>query len=698
MNPKIQFIHTERPAYVYLRQSTMAQVRHNQESTERQYALKDKACELGWTPARVKVLDGDLGVSGAQTAGRNDFKALVADVSMGMVGAVFALEASRLARSCTDWHRLLELCAFSDTLIIDEDGCYNPADFNDQLLLGLKGTMSQAELHFIRARLQGGKLNKARKGELRRPLPVGLVYDDQGQIVLDPDSEVRQAVQFLFDTFRETGSGYAVVHKFAKEGLRFPKRAYGGLWNGKLIWGRLTDNRVLCLLKNPAYAGAYVHGRYQSTKEVAADGTLRTKSTQMPMASWTVTIREHHEAYISWDEYMENQELLERNRTNGEEHLLAGPAREGRALLQGLLVCGDCGRRLTVRYKGNGGIYATYDCNWKKRSGLLTSSCMHVRCDLVDKPIVNRILEAVKPQQIEIAVKAFEELERRESAIDNQWRMRIERVEYEAGLAQRRYEEVDPANRLVAATLEKRWNEALLAVEAAKQEHRECQRQDPITATDEQKAALLSLAKDLPRLWKAPTTNDKDRKRILRLLLKDVTVEKLPEPKQIILHLRWQGGALEDVPVTLLPNRPDQVRYPDALVEKVRQLASESPDAEIAARLNGDAIPSATGKPFTATMVKWIRYRHRIAPPQLKQPHELTVNEVAREFSVSPNVVYYWIERKVIAARRVNHGAPYWIALDDEKKNELAEWVRDSKQIQAQACPASLSQTAGGAV
>lgn len=264
---KIRWNHLEKPAYVYIRQSSMAQVRHHQESTERQYALEAKARELGWKD--VLVLDGDLGISGAQMAGRNDFKTLVTDVSMRKAGAVFALEASRLARNSTDWHRLLELCAFTDTLIIDEDGCYNPADFNDQLLLGLKGTMSQAELHFLRGRLQGGKINKAKKGELRSPLPVGFVYDEEGRTAIDPDAEVRHAVTTVFDRFRETGSAYGVIHAFVKEGMQFPKRAYGGAWNGKLIWGRLSEGRVEGMLKNPAYAGAYVYGRYQSVKDIA---------------------------------------------------------------------------------------------------------------------------------------------------------------------------------------------------------------------------------------------------------------------------------------------------------------------------------------------------------------------------------------------------------------------------------------------
>ncbi|MEJ2040925.1 MAG: recombinase family protein, partial [Desulfosarcinaceae bacterium] len=422
MTQKIQKAHLEKPAYIYLRQSSINQVRHNQESTERQYALRDKALGMGWSPDMIRILDGDLGMSGAQAANRQDFQTLAAEVSMRKVGAVFALEVSRLSRSCMDWHRLLELCAFTDTLIIDEDGCYDPSDFNDQLLLGLKGTMSQAELHFLRARLQGGKLNKARKGELRSPLPVGYVYDEEGHTILDPDAQVRHAVQYLFDSFRQTGSAYGVVHQFAKEGLQFPKRSYGGAWNGKLIWGRLTDGRVLGVLKNPVYAGAYVYGRYQSVKEIAPDGRIHTKSKKMPMPDWTVLIRDHHEAYISWEAFMNHKKILENNQTNGEETLLSGPAREGLALLQGLLVCGCCGRRLTVRYKGNGGIYPTYECNWKRKEGLSTGSCMHIRCDLIDTPITTRVLEAIKPKQIELAIKALEEIERRETAVDHQWR------------------------------------------------------------------------------------------------------------------------------------------------------------------------------------------------------------------------------------------------------------------------------------
>src|SRR5882724_3882389 len=407
MSAVISEQHRSRPAYIYVRQSTLAQVRHNQESTERQYALRDKALALGWTPPTVRTLDRDLGVSGAQTAGREDFKTLVADVSMGQVGAVFALEVSRLARSNLDWHRLLELCALTDTLVIDADGCYDPADFNDGLLLGLKGTMAQAELHFLRGRLLGGKLNKAQKGELRHPLPVGFDYADQNRVVMDPDAEIRGAVALAFHVFLETGSAYAVVQRFAQRGLRFPKRAYGGAWDGKLVWGNLTHSRVLGLLKNPCYAGTYTFGRYQYRRQITTQGEVSKHTQRVAMSEWRVNLPAHHEGYISWEEFLANQDRLAKNRTNAGAPILNGPAREGLALLQGLMLCGTCGHALTVRYRGNGGLYPTYQCNLLRREGLATKSCMVFRCDLLDAVIAEEMLKALQPAELELALAAL---------------------------------------------------------------------------------------------------------------------------------------------------------------------------------------------------------------------------------------------------------------------------------------------------
>lgn len=681
-NPKVQTHHLQRPAYVYIRQSTMGQVRNHQESTERQYALRNRALEMQWQADQIRVLDRDLGQSGAQSTKREDFKALIADVSMGNVGAVFALEASRLARSNLDWHRLIEICGLTKTLVVDEDGCYDPAEFNDALLLGLKATIAQAELHFIRARLQGAKLNKAKKGELRYPLPVGLCHDETGQIVVDPDQEVSGAIRLVFEVFREGGSAYAVVQHFAGKNLRFPKRSYGGVWDGKLIWGRLTHARVLGVLKNPSYAGVYSWGRYQSAKQIGADGDVSSGVKRVPMDKWHVMLQDHHPGFISWEEYQRNQVLLERNRTNGEETLLSGAAREGMALLQGLLLCSRCGHRLTVRYKGNGGIYPTYECNHLRADAQLTHCCVSVRADLLDLAISQRVLELLRPAQTQIAVGVLQQLQQRDAAILRQWQMRLERAEYEAQLAQRRYEEVDPANRLVAGTLEKRWNDALTALAQLRIEYSEVSERESLVATDEQRAQVAAIARDFPRLWNAASTRAKDKKRLLRLVLKDITVERDAQRREAILRIRWQGGATEELRVALPPRAPDKVRYPQDVVQRVRELAVDLDDHGIAAALNREGRRPSKGNAFTKAIVSWIRHKHRIPAPALKKSEELTVDDVVAKFHVSRHVVYYWIEREIVSARQQNGGSPYWITMNPAKERELQAWVDNSKRIQ----------------
>jgi DNA invertase Pin-like site-specific DNA recombinase len=681
MNPKISEQQKSKPAYIYVRQSTLAQVRHHQESTERQYALRQKALNLGWSEPSIRTLDRDLGISGAHTTGRTDFKTLVADVSMGQVGAVFALEASRLARSNADWHRLLELCALTRTLVIDEDGCYDPADFNDGLLLGLKGTMAQAELHFIRARLLGGKLNKAQKGELRFPLPVGFCHDQDGHIVPDPDEEVRGAVSLVFRLFRETGSAFAVVQNFVKRALRFPKRAYGGAWNGKLVWGRLTHARVLCILKNPSYAGVYVFGRYQYRQTISTTGEIQKKMRAVAMPSWRVQLKQHHEGYISWEEFQENGQRLEKNRTHGEETMLSGPAREGLALLQGLLLCGNCGHAITVRYTGNGGIYPTYLCNRRHLEALATKDCMSFRCDLLDVAVSEEVLKALRPAELQLALAALQELEARDQGILRQWQMRLERAEYEAALAERRYQEVDPSNRLVANTLECRWNETLLHLQDLKKQAAEFQRQEARVFTPEQKAKVLALARDFPRLWHAPSTQAKDRKRMLRLLIKDITVNKLIEQRQLSVHIRWQGGACTDLSVQLPPKAADRFRYPSAEVDRIRELARRLTKAQIADQLNREGRRTPKGLSFTAKTIHWICWRYEIPPAQLKKNEELTVQQVAEQFGVGIGVVHYWIKHHIIQTRRLNERAAYWITLNTEDEQKLREWVRNSSRI-----------------
>jgi DNA invertase Pin-like site-specific DNA recombinase len=685
LNSKIADHHLARQACIYIRQSTMAQVRFNQESTERQYNLANQAKSLGWTPRQIRILDGDLAQSGGQTDKRDDFKTLVSDVAMGRVGAIFSLESSRLARSNKDWHRLLELCAITKTLVFDGDGCYDPAEFNDSLVLGMKGTFAQAELHIIRARLHGGKLNKAQKGELRFPLPIGFVFDDN-KIVIDPDQEVQGAVRTIFELFEQENSAYGVVQRFYELGLAFPRRSYGGVWDGKLIWGRLTRSRVCGILTNPCYAGTYVFGRYQSCKRIGPSGEVQSQLRLMPPENWRVVIPDHHPGYITWDQFLANRKRLAANRTNNEA--IAGPAREGLCLLQGLLICGTCGRRLAASYRGNGGLYPMYTCSWRGREALPPLHDMSLPAKPLDTAIDDRLLRAITPLTIKLALEALTSLEERNRSIAAQWQRRIDRARYDADLAERRYEEADPGNRLVASTLEKRWNDAMERLLELQAELTAFERQNLCCATSEQKQQILRLGRDFPRLWKAPSTSARDRKRMLRLLIRDITVVKGPEPKLLRLQVRWQGGATETIEVRLPPNRPDAIRYSNAFVAEIRDLAQRYDDKEIVVRLNSEALTSTTGKPFTVDMIRWIRFKHRIPRPS-HLPGTLTVSQVCARYGVSLWVVHYWIEHGIVLAAQRRPKTPYAVTIDDAADQRLREWVANSCHLR----PPSPTQT-----
>jgi DNA invertase Pin-like site-specific DNA recombinase len=678
MKSKIADRHLSRQACIYIRQSTPAQVRWNQESTDRQYNLMNQALLLGWKSDQIRVLDRDLGQSGAAMTKRTDFKALVSDVAMGQIGAIFALEASRLARSNQDWHRLLELCAITGTLVIDEDGCYDPSDFNDSLVLGMKGTFAQAELHIIRARLHGGKLNKAERGELRFPLPVGFVFEND-KIVLDPDQEVQGAVRMVFELFEREGSAYSTVRRFQDLGLRFPRRSYGGAWDGKLIWGRLTHSRVLGLLKNPCYAGAYVFGRYKSQKQVGPSGDITTRLRPVAQDEWHVVIREHHEGYINWDRFVANGNHLSANRTNND--CLPGPAREGLCLLQGMLHCGECGRQLTIRYKGNGGLYPVYECSWRHREGLASRTCIKVSALPLDNAVTDRMLSAITPRTIELALAALTNLEERDREVGAQWRMRIERARYEIDLAERRYEAVDPANRLIAATLEKRWDEATQRLHDVEAELLAFEQKVKRVVSTEQKRQVLELANDFPRLWAAPTTAPRDRKRIVRLLVRDITVAREHGSRDVRLNIRWQGGDTETLDVKLPPRRQDAVRYPSEVVERVRELAITHHDDQIVTLLAEDGyLSTTTGEPMTISGIKWLRYKHKIPAPR---PAEGTLNvrQVCERYGVSLHVVHYWIDREIVSATQRKPNAPYEITIDEDSDQRLRDWIANSAHL-----------------
>ena len=677
MNDKIQSFHQQKLACIYLRQSTMYQVMHNRESTDRQYSLQLKARQYGWDTTRIRIMDGDLGQSGSNTTNREDFKLLVAEVSMGNVGAIFVLEASRLSRSSADWNRLLELCSLTQTLIIDQDGCYDPSQFNDQLLLGLKGTMSQAELHLIRARLYGAKLNKAKRGELRFPIPVGYVYDDEGNITFDPDAQVCHVIQLLFSEFKEKQTAYAVVQYFGSNNILFPKRSYGGRWKGKLLWGRLSHERVLTILKHPFYAGVYTFGRYKSSKKINQDGEIVSKLQRQPMEQWPVMIKDHHTQYIPFDQYEHNVQKLQANKVTTPDHLLAGPPREGLTLLQGLLVCGVCGRRMTIRYAVNKAIVPAYECNGRKRQGLTGCSCFAFRADTVDPIIEQKLIEALNPANVSIAITALGEIEKRNASLDKYWKMNIQRCQYQADIAQRRFEQVDPANRLVAASPEKTWNQELERLSLATSEYQQYEAKREEEYPSHKRKEIVALAKEIPTLW-AKTTNTKDKKRIARLLISDITVTKDRQTKTLFLNVRWQAGPIQQIEVTLPPNAADRTRYPQAMVEKVRSLTLQyGDDKKTISILNEQGIMGATGKPFTRDMIQWIRFRHNIKMPLLKTEDELTVNEVRTMFNISRHMIYYWIDKQYVTARKTPANS-FLIKITSNDKTQLLERIRNS--------------------
>jgi DNA invertase Pin-like site-specific DNA recombinase len=637
---KVTGAHLQRLAVIYVRQSTLAQVRFHRESTERQYALADEAARLGWERDRIVVVDSDLGLSGRDAQKREGFKELVGRVCCGEVGAIFGLEVSRLARSSADLQRLLELSALTDTLIVDADGIYDLHDFNDRLLLGLKGTMSEAELHILAGRLQGAKRAAAERGELRFPLPVGYVHDEDGNTIIDPDQEVQAAIADLFSAFERTGSAYGVVGAFKDR--RFPKRAYGGAWAGELRWGRLTHPRVLGVLSNPCYAGTYVFGRYRSRRLVRPDGTITTKVTELPRAEWPIVIQEHHPGYISWDQYLANEQRRRGNDTRGGQR----PPREGAALCQGIMRCGSCGGSISTRYQRESGYY---ECTHSRADHTATPGCRSVKTTVIDELIARRVLEAVAPGEIALALAAAEEVMDRRSRSTRAVELRVERATYEAARAERAFHACEPENRLVARSLETRWEQKLRELAEAEAELAEQTRPAPDPSPEQ----IEQLARDLPKLWAAETTSDKDRKRLLRALIADITIISQPEGRELRVGIRWRSGASEEHAVQRPLTRQEVIRTPADAIELTRRLAGEHTNAQIAEQLNAAGLQTGTGGAFAAGHVQWIRWRHKIPyPASLAHDGECTVSQIAQRLGVSDATIYDWITTGKLTARR----------------------------------------------
>ncbi len=645
---KVSADHLRRGAYLYVRQSTLRQVIENTTSTDRQYALRQRAVALGWAIDQVVVIDEDLGRSGASAEGRTGFQRLVADVGMGKAGVVIGLEVSRLARNNADWQRLLEICALSETLILDEDGLYDPCAFNDRMLLGLKGTLSEAELHFLTARLRGGQLTKARSGELVMPLPVGLVYNSSTKVVLDPDQGVRDAVAHLFATFARTGTATATVKVFAAEELLFPSRIQKGPNKGTLGWFPLRHHRVLAVLHNPRYAGAFAYGRRRQRR--GPDG--RTRHSLQPREAWTALIPDAHAGYITWATYEENlARLAECAQAHGAQRR-ASPPREGPALLQGLVLCGRCGGRMTVRYHHRRGeTLPEYRC---QREGIEngTPACSVVAGAGVDAAVGELLLATVTPVALEVALAVQSELEGRAAEADGLRRQHVERARHGAEQARRRYLAVDPDNRLVAANLEADWNEALRSLTRAQEDY-ERQSARAVPLGDSDKARIAALASDFPALWSDPRTPQRERKRMVRLLVADVT---LVRDHDIVVHVRLKGGQTESLHVAVGLSAPEARRTPAAVIAEVDRLLDDHTERGVADALNEAGIVSGTGQAFHAGMVRHIRVNHGITgrEQRLAARGLVPLEEAAARMAVCTSTVKKWHHEGRIKGEPVN--------------------------------------------
>jgi DNA invertase Pin-like site-specific DNA recombinase/predicted DNA-binding transcriptional regulator AlpA len=670
---KITPAHIQRVAYVYIRQSTPAQVEHHRESTARQYALAAQARALGWAAEQVVVIDEDLGLSGASSAKRAGFVRLTTEVALGHVGLILGLEVSRLARNNADWYRLLDLCGLTDTLIGDGDGVYHPALFNDRLVLGLKGTMSEAELHILRARLDGGIRNKAARGELRRGLPVGLVWGEaDGEVCFHPDAAVTGALRTVFERFAELGSVRQVWLWFRAQGLSFPMQGHPG---GAIRWVAPTYTAIHHVLTNPVYAGAYAYGKTRAERSVDAQGHVQTRLRRVPMAEWAVLLPKHHPGFIEWETFLANQTRIDAN-VHPQPHQAGGALREGPALLQGLATCGHCGRRLHTHYRGR---HATpgYHCAGKTIVNGRGLYCLNVGGVQIDQAAAAAFLEAVTPAATEATLVAAQSLEAEHDAALAQWRLAVERARYEAERAERRYRTVEPENRLVARGLETEWETRLRALAAAEAELRRREQARPQTLSPAQRQRLAALGADLQQVWAAPTTTARDRKELLRTLLEEVIIAVERAQSQAHLTLRWRGGTVTTRDVCLPRSHPPRIRTDEDTLALLQRLAVHYPDAVIAGILNRQGRRTARGDRFTAHHVGSLRrYRHipRCAPPAEPASGQLvTIKAAAKLLGLAPSTIHRWLNDGFLAGEQLTPGAPWRIRLTDELRARFVE-------------------------
>jgi DNA invertase Pin-like site-specific DNA recombinase len=677
-NHKVKSCHTRRAAVVYIRQSHPSQVENNRESTARQYALVEKAIALGWAKSEVSIIDEDLGVSGKAFVKRSGFDHLNAEVALGRVGILLGLEVSRLARSNADWYRLLDMCAITDTLLADSDGVYHPALFNDRLILGLKGTMSEAELHILRERLDGGLRNKAARGELRRALPVGLAWGEkEGEIRFHPDEAVIGAIRTVFAKFTDLGSARQVWLWFRSQNLSFPMHPLGMVPTQanchQLRWITPSYAAIYSVLSNPVYAGAYVYGKTRNERYVDEQGTVRKRIRHLSQQEWSVFLPGHHKGFIDGATFDAIQARLQSN-IPAELHQAGRALREGSALLQGLAICGKCGRRLHIAYQGTNST-PRYYCRGEERNGGHRVECLNVGGLTIDQAVTESFLEALTPAAVEATALAVQQLESDHDAALAQWRLEVERARYEAERAERQYKAVDPENRLVARGLEKEWETRLqnLASAEAELHHREQQR--PRTLTEKERQRINTFGADLRLVWTAPTTTDRDRKELLRTLLEEVilNVERKDKESHADLTLRWRGGMITKLDVHLKSYQVQGPKTDEDTLSLLRRLAAYYPDDVIAGILNRQQRKPAYGGQFTAGHVGSLRRYHNIPrfEPSSESPHgeALPVQKAAKVLGVAASTLHRWLNAGFVAGEQLTPGAPWRIHISEGLRN-----------------------------
>jgi DNA invertase Pin-like site-specific DNA recombinase len=680
---KIASWHLERLAVVYVRQSTAQQVLVHAESTRLQYGLVSRAEAYGWTGDRIVVIDDDLGKSGTTTVGRVGFERLVTEVSLGHVGLILGLEMSRLARSNVDWHRLLEVCALFGTLIADLDGLYDPVLYNDRLLLGLKGTMSEAELHLLKQRLYQGCLSKARRGALTFAVPIGYVWDADGAIQFDPDEQVQAVVRHIFAQFEELGTLGGLLRYLARHEIRLGVRVREGPGKGQLVWRRPNRATLLNLLKHPLYAGAYVYGRRQLDRRRHHPEHAQSGRVVMAPSDWHALLPGRCPAYVSWEQYERNVARLAANRNRA---TALGAVRKGAALLAGLVVCGQCGAKLAVHYQHSHGRSTpfTYDCV-ARRNDYGEPLCQHVAGPCLDDCVTVQVLAALEPAALKVSLVAAEQVEQERATRAQLWEQRRERAAYEVDRAARQYQTVEPENRLVARTLERTWEEKLQAQQKLEEEYHRFLQQQPRVLTAEERDAIRQLAADIPALWHAPTTTDADRKEILRQVVERVEVTVQGTSEQVRVRITWAGGdQTEGVlvrPIARYTDRSDYAR----LRARVQELTVAGWSLEaIAHQLETDGVVPLRGGPgWSVASVQTLRsqlglsqtHRHGHSREALG-PEEWWVREVAEQLAMPPSSLLNWIERGVVRARQERSGLHRWIVWADADELERLQAYR----------------------